>query len=172
MRIYFIILIIAAIIAGGFFYIRSQKEDAMTEEDTMMEKNDSMMKESDTMMKDDAMMEEDTMMGKSANAETITVIYADNGFSPQAVSINIGDTVRFVNESSRTFWPASAFHPTHTAYPGSDIQKCSTAEASAIFDACKPYAPGETYSFTFNEKGKWNYHDHLNVSKFGSITVE
>jgi len=77
----------------------------------------------------------------------------------------------FKNESANPTWPASAMHPTHTVYPGSDIQKCGTPEAGKIFDACRGLNTGETWSFQFNEVGKWNFHDHLNAGKFGSIIV-
>ena len=63
-------------------------------------------------------------------------------------------------------------HPTHKVYPGSDIEKCGTAEESNIFDACRGLKEGESYEFTFNEKGSWRYHDHLNIKNTGSIIVE
>ncbi|MEK6824273.1 MAG: hypothetical protein AABY02_00300, partial [Nanoarchaeota archaeon] len=63
-------------------------------------------------------------------------------------------------------------HPSHKNYPGSDIAKCGTSEASTIFDACKGLAQGESYSFTFNEVGSWNYHDHLNPNLRGTVIVE
>lgn len=112
----------------------------------------------------------DTMMGNSP--KTVAVTYTDSGFDPNNITIKAGDTVRFVNGSSASFWPASAFHPTHTTYPGSNITKCGTPEAINIFDACRAHTPGESYSFTFNEIGKWNYHNHLSASFFGSIVVQ
>lgn len=105
-------------------------------------------------------------------SKTYEILYMDAGYSPSPVTIKIGDTVKFVNNSTHTFWPASAIHPTHTVYPGSNITKCNTSEANAMFDACKPLEPGVVWSFTFTEKGKWNYHDHLNPQKYGSIVVE
>ena len=78
--------------------------------------------------------------------------------------------VTFFNEDSNKHWPASAMHPTHTLYPGSGIEKCGTGEK--IFDACKGLEQGESFSFTFNEKGSWKYHDHLSVSSTGTIVVE
>ena len=69
-------------------------------------------------------------------------------------------------------WPASALHPTHTVYPGSDIQKCGTSEGDKIFDSCTGLNKGESFSFTFNEKGDWRYHDHLNPNLNGVITVQ
>lgn len=103
---------------------------------------------------------------------TAEVIYTDSGFSPKELNVTKGTTVIFKNESSSNFWPASAMHPTHIVYPGSDIKKCGTSEENNIFDACKGILPGGSYSFIFDEIGKWGYHDHLRASNFGSIVVE
>jgi len=94
-----------------------------------------------------------------------------SGFSPATLNIKQGDKVTFVNKDSSAHWPASAMHPTHTVYPGSDIKKCGTNEERNIFDACNDIPPGESWSFTFNEKGNWGYHDHLSASLFGKIIV-
>lgn len=100
----------------------------------------------------------------TATAKIIT--YTNAGFSPSPLTIKAGETVIYKNESSRSFWPASASHPTHAVYPvyGGCI--------NSIFDACKTYAPGESWSFTFTVKGTWGYHDHINASYFGSVVVE
>lgn len=103
---------------------------------------------------------------------TAVVLYTDTGFVPQIFNIKAGETVTFVNGSSNPMWPASAVHPTHRVYPGSDIAKCDTADANKIFDACKGIAAGSEWSFTFTEKGSWGYHDHLNPNMRGTIAVE
>ena len=104
--------------------------------------------------------------------ETATVTYTNSGYSPANVTISLGERVTFINESSRSMWPASAIHPTHTAYPGSGIKKCGTSEANSIFDACSSVSQGNSYSFAFTEAGKWIYHNHLNPRDIGSITVQ
>ncbi len=109
---------------------------------------------------------------QTQNANQNTVVYTDSGFSPNLLTVKRGETVTFVNEGSDTFWPASAMHPTHKVYPGSDIEKCGTAEAPKIFDACRGIQPGGSWSFTFDEIGSWNYHNHLNPKNFGKIVVE
>ncbi len=95
-----------------------------------------------------------------------------SGFVPNEITIKAGESVTFINKEFLASWPASAVHPTHTVYPGSSIQKCGTVEETNIFDACKTLAKGESYIFTFNEKGSWSYHDHLNPSLRGKVTVE
>ncbi len=106
-----------------------------------------------------------------ASAKTHTIEITSSGFSPSSLEINSGDKVTWVNNGNAESWPASAIHPTHTVYPGSDIKKCGTSEEGKIFDACKGFANGESWSFTFNEKGTWNYHDHLQAGKVGKIIV-
>jgi plastocyanin len=101
-----------------------------------------------------------------------TVEMTSSGFSPNAITISKGDTVTFVNADGGSYWPASAIHPTHTVYPGSNINKCATDERSKIFDACENIKQGESWSFTFNEVGEWNYHDHNNPSRTGTIVVQ
>lgn len=92
------------------------------------------------------------------NQQTFTVTYDGNGFSPNPLTIKVGDTVRFVNQTSGKMWVASAQHPTHLIYPE--------------FDAKTTVSNGGVYEFTFTKLGTWAYHDHVNAGKFGKITVE
>ncbi len=102
---------------------------------------------------------------------SVNITMSDAGFSPNEVTIRQGGIVTWANAGSTAIWPASAFHPTHTVYPSSDINRCGTAEATGIFDACRGIQPGESWLFVFNEKGTWAYHDHLNPSRFGRVIV-
>lgn len=113
-----------------------------------------------------------SILAPSENGEVITVTYTDSGYSPKEVIISQGGTVTFLNESSRTMWPATAIHPIHTIYPGSGILKCGTAEQPRIFDACKGITQSASWSFIFQEQGSWGYHDHLNISRTGKIIVQ
>ena len=101
-----------------------------------------------------------------------TIEITSSGFSPNEITISVGETVTWINRDTEEHWPASAMHPTHTRYPGSDIQKCGTSEEDIIFDACRGIPPGESWSFTFNEAGSWGYHDHIVNGLFGKIIVE
>ncbi|MEK6837097.1 MAG: cupredoxin domain-containing protein, partial [Nanoarchaeota archaeon] len=108
----------------------------------------------------------------AAAENTNTVEITSTGFTPDALTIKAGETVVFVNNDALEHWPASAVHPTHTVYPGSDISKCGSAAAATIFDACKRLDLGDSFNFVFNEKGSWKYHDHLNPSLRGTVVVE
>ena len=135
-------------------------------------------------MKSDYSLKKDEMQATSPPEEAVVsengavmgekqvVVYTDEGYVPSSLIIKAGEVVEFRNESSRETWPASAKHPTHTGYPGTDIKKCDTAEAGEMFDSCGGIAPGASWTFTFNEKEEWGYHDHLDAKKFGKIIVE
>ena len=105
-------------------------------------------------------------------ASKIIVTYSDSGYNLPSVTINKGDVIIFKNNSSKMMWTASAVHPTHKAYPRSDITKCGTAAQSSIFDACKGYGPGQSWEFKFNEAGTWKYHNHLQPSHTGTVVVD
>lgn len=96
--------------------------------------------------------------GKDNGGGGNVVKFTDNGFEPATLTVSSGDTVKFENDSSDDFWPASNVHPTHLLYPG--------------FDAKKPVLPGDSYSFTFEKKGKWGYHNHLTPDVQGTIVVK
>lgn len=101
------------------------------------------------------------------------ISFTGGSFEPSSFEVGVGATVTFKNISQdKTMWPATVIHPTHTVYPGSSIGKCGTDEANSIFDACSNIAPGDSYSFTFDEVGEWKYHDHLKPSITGTIIVK
>ena len=104
--------------------------------------------------------------------EDVIVVLGSDGFSPEIVIVEKGDMVIFKNNTEGEMWPASAVHPTHKEYPGSDIDKCFDGSDKVFFDACDRIAPGGTWSFTFNEVGSWKYHDHLNSGLRGTVVVE
>ncbi len=110
--------------------------------------------------------------GGSSGPQTFTVTISNSGYSPSSLTINAGDIVNWENEGTQDNWPASAVHPTHRVYPGSDIAKCGTAEGNNIFDSCRGLANGEEWSFTFDEVGTWGYHDHLHANLRGTVVVQ
>ena len=108
---------------------------------------------------------------EAANVSGNVIEMSNSGFSPTDITIKKGDTVTFVSVDSGMHWPASDVHPTHTVYPGSGITKCGTSEQEGIFDACHGLEEGETWNFTFEDVGSWNFHDHLHPRFTGTITV-
>ncbi|OGG64440.1 hypothetical protein A3C94_01890 [Candidatus Kaiserbacteria bacterium RIFCSPHIGHO2_02_FULL_55_17] len=100
----------------------------------------------------------------------MTIAYTASGFSPANVTIPLGTTITFVNQTSDRMWAASAMHPTHEVYDGTALeQHCAAGYAGeAPFDQC---AATESYNFTFTKAGDWKYHNHANTAHFGSIVV-
>lgn len=104
--------------------------------------------------------------------EQSIITYTKSGFSPDSLEVKVGTKVTFKNLSSGLMWVASHDHPSHKIYPNSDIKKCNSAEANAIFDQCKTAKSGEEWSFTFNETGTWEYHNHVESGHSGEIIVK
>lgn len=100
------------------------------------------------------------------------VVYTDSGYSPNTLRVKVGTNITFKNQSSRAMWPASDLHPTHRLYSGTSLTEHCPDTAGTAFDACTGIQPGNSWSFTFNKKGTWKYHDHLNPSSIGTIIVE
>lgn len=88
---------------------------------------------------------------------TNEIEYTDNGFSPIEITIKKGQTITFINKSSKLMWVASDDHPTHRLYPE--------------FDAKKGFSNQENFTFTFDKIGQWDYHNHLRATDTGSIIV-
>ena len=90
--------------------------------------------------------------------EALEVVYTEDGFEPATITVSEGDTVTWENRSDVPMWVASDPHPSHTDYPE--------------FDASEGFAPGSSYSFTFDRTGNWGYHDHLSSFRTGTVIVE
>lgn len=101
--------------------------------------------------------EEETEETTEPDSE-VTISITDTGFKPETVTVPLGTKVTFVNNGQALHWPASDNHPTHDILPE--------------FDSKKGISTGDTYSYTFNKGGTWEYHDHLNAQFGGTIVVE
>lgn len=89
--------------------------------------------------------------------ETHKVVLTQNGYEPRELTIDLGDEVVFSTERGYPHWPASNIHPTHNQYAAFDPQQSVPAE--------------ETWAFQFMQSGTWQFHDHLNSTYTGVITV-
>jgi plastocyanin len=89
--------------------------------------------------------------------DVIVEITAGGSFSPTIVTVKKGTKVTWKNLGDAPVWPAVNPHPVHTEYQG--------------FDARTDLRKGETYSFTFDKVGSWNYHNHLNPGTTGTVIV-
>jgi plastocyanin len=106
----------------------------------------------------------------NGGATSAAVTLTSNGFSPKTVTIKKGGTVTWTNEGTGGMWVASGNHPTHTVYDGtSEEEHCAPGYSGAApFDQC---SNSSSYSFTFDEVGSWNYHNHTNASQTGTVVV-
>lgn len=89
----------------------------------------------------------------------IEVTYTDTGFSPLVVTINAGDSIRFVNASSKPMWVTSNNHPIakDQYYPG--------------FNQSRSVSTGGTYTFSFTLVGLWSYKNLNNENHLGAVSV-
>ena len=94
----------------------------------------------------------------SSGAVAAVVTMGASGYSPNRVTIKAGEKVAFVNKSKDDWWPASNPHPIHTDYAG--------------FDAGTVIRPGHSWTFEFDRRGTWPYHNHLDPSATGVIIVK
>ncbi len=88
----------------------------------------------------------------------VKITYTDEGFSPNIIEINRGETVEFINQSRRPMWVASNEHPAHGILP--------------TFDQFTVSGFGTSWQYTFDQVGEWVYHDHVNASMEGTVIVQ
>lgn len=96
------------------------------------------------------------------------VRYTEDGFSPSTITVPLGTTVTFANESSREMWVATDQHPSHTGYAGTSRSEHCPTGGEGAFDQC---ARGDSFAFTFDKAGIWAYHDHVNAQYKGTVVV-
>ena len=97
--------------------------------------------------------EENQMENKAANEVTVT----SNGFEPKDIKIKSGTKVTWINRSGQVANVSSDSHPTHLLWP---------------FLNLGAFEDGQSVSVVFEKSGKYTYHNHLNSSQAGSVTVE
>ena len=141
MKTVWIILIVVIVAAGAWWYYQSMNLGLSPNSKTLPQNTPSSIPTKQA----------------SFTPKIIEVSMTSSGFSPKEININIGDTVKFINNDTRDWWPASGVHPTHLLCPG--------------FDSLKGIKPGDSYSYTFIVAKACPMHDHLKGGMFGKITV-
>jgi len=174
-KIIIAVVIVAVVIVGGYFLLKSPayKAPAPTAQAPVTETpsaptTETPSRETVPAPTTQAPAKEIPLPGSTGQVPSgpNVVTYMNSGYSPSTLRVKVGATVVFHNNSSQSMWTASAFHPTHTAYPTTGGCIGST------FDACKGIQPGDSWSFKFDIAGTWKYHNHLNPSDTGTIIVE
>jgi len=165
------VLLIVILLIGGFFlfyFIYQQPDQTTSNSNPEIAKTNG----------DNTIIIQD-----NSSTKTYTIEITSSGFSPKELTINKGDSVTWINKDSKERWPASAMHPTHTVYPGVEYDQPGSYAGSeacitkgnakeGAFDPCKGLAKEELWTFTFNQIGSWNYHDHLVSNNYGKIIVQ
>jgi plastocyanin len=133
--------------------------------DTEPEASEEIMEEEDEAIEEEEMEDEQETKGP----ETHAVTYSSSGFSPKTVTIKLGDTVTWTNESGSNMWVATAVHPSHTVYDGTSTNEHCSNPNETTFDQC---SGGDSYLFTFIKEGNWKYHNHQGPQHTGTVVVE
>ena len=101
-----------------------------------------------------------TGAGEESESST-TITYTSSGFSPSDVTIKSGGSVTWMNDGDREIQIAANPHPVHTG------NKEVSGGGFVL-----TLQPGEQATVTMNEVGSHGYHNHLNSSQGGTITIE
>lgn len=99
-----------------------------------------------------------TPSSQAGVAEENVVNIQPSGFLPKDITIKSGQSVTWVNQDTVDHQVNSAVHPTHQVYPP--------------LNTVGLLKSGEKKSLIFPDAGTYKYHDHLNPSLTGSVTVE
>jgi plastocyanin len=165
-------IIVAIIIVGGGYWLWSSSQDSATNTNITVDEGaaSDAPGASGTVLEGSGDVTDAGVGGDTAVPNSVEVTYDGSSFSPKDVTVKKGGTVTWKNAGTGKMWVASAQHPTHTVYSGtSRSEHCATSYTGAKpFDQC--VGDGD-YSFTFDKVGKHGYHDHINASAFGSVTV-
>ena len=141
-----LLAVVVLLILGGWYFISSQKTESPSTAPQVSPQQE-------TEATDEALMEDD-----EGDIDEMTVEITSSGFMPKDIVIKVGESVTWMNEDSADHQVNSAPHPTHTTY-----KPLNTLGALKA---------GEKKLLTFPEAGTYKYHDHLNPSLTGVVTVE
>jgi plastocyanin len=96
--------------------------------------------------------------GSTENQNALsTIAYDGKNFSPATLTVVSGTTVTIKNTSSEDLQFNSNPHPVHTDDPDLNVGVVS---------------PGQSKTFTVTMKGTFGYHNHMNPSEQGMITIK
>ena len=153
-----VIIVIAIALIGGYFLFKGNTQFPVSNDVQQLNKS----QQTNTVV-------EPNLIQSENNYE---VIYTNSGYSPRELIVKVGDTVTWKNENSQGMWTASGMHPTHVIYSGTSLDEHCPDTQNTSFDECKSAQPGESWSFKFDKKGTWRYHNHVQPSDFGTVVVE
>lgn len=137
-------VVVVLVILAGWYFIQSQQRQAVPSPAPQVSPQEETPATSEAT--------------PSETADKNVVKVSSSGFSPQNITITVGESVTWINEDSENHQIQSAVHPTHQLYPP--------------LNTVGLLKSGEKKSLSFPEAGTYKYHDHLNPSFTASVTVE
>lgn len=148
-----LILVVLASIGAMAFGNNTKNEQTTTQTSTNAESKPESASESPNAANDDAMK-----IDESANqAAAVIITYSNSGFSPKDITVKAGETIEVKNTSSRIVQFDSDPHPVHTDNRQLNIE---------FID------PGKSKTFSITNTGTWGFHNHIDASETGKITVQ
>ncbi len=142
------VVVILVLIVGGWLLTRP-KQPAMSSPETQSTQAPA----STESAAPTSTASEGAMMKKDSNLVKITA----NGFSPKSITVKTGESITWENTDSSNHTVNSDNHPTHLLYPFLNLGVIK---------------PGDKKSVASPKAGTFTYHDHLNPSLTGSVTVQ
>lgn len=97
-----------------------------------------------------------TVAPQNPRATTHTVILNSKGFEPSIIKIKKGEVIIWTNKSGKEASVNSADHPTHKLFPVLNLGS---------------FQDGQSVQARIFRTGELKYHNHLNPSQTGTITV-
>ncbi len=95
----------------------------------------------------------------------LIVSYTDTGFEPSEPTIEKGQSIRFVNNSSHDLHVMGVESTDNIHYPG--VSGCS----ERALDSCFTLKPQEFWEFTFAEVGTWLFRNETTIEHIGAVYV-
>lgn len=145
-------IVLVVLLAGGLLAYNAYQSNRITQPTIQTNQNSPAANETDST--DTTSAASDSAGTDSGSKVTIT----SSGFTPETITINVGDTVTWVNNDTTNHTVNSDNHPNHLLYP--------------ILNEAGLIKPSESSSVTFNEAGTFTYHDHLNAALVGKVVVK
>lgn len=142
-----VVIVIALLLLGGWSFISSQKPPVPQTPSV----SQTPVPQPTSQATDEAEISSEEV------DEALLVEITSKGFDPKEIKIKAGQTVTWMNTDTAVHTVNSAIHPTHQVYPRLNLDNIQ---------------PGAKKSLSFPDTGTYKYHDHLNPSLTGSITVE
>lgn len=91
-----------------------------------------------------------------AAGKIVTITFTDSGFEPNTIEVKKGTRVVVKNDSTSQVQFSSDEHPSHRNNPEMNLSLIE---------------PGESDTYTAARVGTWGFHDHIDDTKTGTITI-